>query len=120
MEGKTNGTGIKYDMEANIFKWNGLNVKVMVDLDNDYEVNALRNRICFRRIKRKFVGGKYKYILQIVLDGPIPVKVNKETGEVKNDIGVGTCGVDIGTQTIAFSSNYDVKIIRASTKNTKY
>jgi len=74
-------------------------------------VNALRNKICFCRIKRKFVRGKYKYILQIVLDGPIPVKVNKATGEVKNAIGMGTCGVDIGTQTIAFSSDYDVKLL---------
>jgi hypothetical protein len=111
LEGKTNGTGIKYDIETNLLKWNGLKVKVLVDIDNDYEVNALRNKICFCRIKRKFACGKYKYILQIVLDGPLPVKINKETGEFKNDIGVGTCGIDIGTQTIAFSSNYDVKLL---------
>ncbi|MBZ9685556.1 hypothetical protein G9F72_004220 [Clostridium estertheticum] len=34
----------------------------------------------------------------------------KETGGIKNDIGSGTCGIDIGTQTVAFISDYDVKL----------
>lgn len=81
LEGKSNGTGIRYDIETNLFKWNGLEIPTMLDIDNPYEVNCLRNRICFCRIKRKFVRGKYRYILQLVLEGVPPVKLNKKQGK---------------------------------------
>ena len=110
LEGKSNGTGIRYSIEENIFKWNGLEIQVMLDIENEYEMNALRNKICFCRIKRKFVRGKYKYILQIVLEGVVPVKIIKKTREIKSNIGYGNCGIDIGTQTIAFSCDYGVKL----------
>jgi hypothetical protein len=110
LEGKSNGTGIRYDIETNTFKWNDLKIKTKLNINNQYEIDALSNNICFCRIKRKFVRGRYKYILQIVLDGIAPVKVNKETGEIKNDIGSGDCGIDIGTQTVAYTSDYDVKL----------
>ena len=111
LEGKSNKTGIRYDIKNNLFLWNGLVIPTMLDINNDYEINALRNKICFCRIKRKFVRGKYKYILQLVLEGIPPVKVNKETGEIKNDIGNGKVGLDIGTQTLAYVSDYDVKLL---------
>ncbi|MBZ9686738.1 transposase [Clostridium estertheticum] len=110
LEGKSNGTGIRYDMVTNTFKWIGLEIETMLNINNQYEIDALKNRICFCRVKRKFVRGKYKYILQIVLDGVVPVKLNKETGEIKNYIGSGNCGIDIGTQTVAYVSNYHVKL----------
>lgn len=110
LEGKSNGTGIRYDLEKNVFLWNGLEIPTILDINNQYEVNALRNKICFCRIKRKFVRNKYKYILQIVLEGVPPVKITRSTGEIKNDIGFGVCGIDIGTQTIAYVSDYDCKL----------
>lgn len=111
LEGKSNSTGIKYDIENNLFLWNGLKIPVQLYINNDYEINALRNKICYCRIKRKFVRGKYKYILQLVLDGIPAIKINKSTGEIKNDIGNGTVGIDIGTQTIAYTSDYDIKLL---------
>jgi len=110
LEGKSNGTGIRYDIETNTFKWIGLEIETMLNIDNQYEIDALVNKICFCRVKRKFVRGKYKYILQIILDGVVPVKLNKETREIKNYIGIGNCGIDIGTQTVACTSDYDVKL----------
>nr|WP_253198269.1 transposase [Clostridium sp. CF011] len=110
LEGKSNGTGIKYDIETNTLKWNGLKIETMLNINNQYEIDALRNKICFCRIKRKFVRGRYKYILQIVLDGVAPTKFNQETGEIRNDIGLGDCGIDIGTQTIAYTCESDVKL----------
>jgi hypothetical protein len=111
LEGKSNGTGIRYKIQNNLFLWNRLEIPVQLDINNDYEINALRNKICFCRIKRKCVRGKYKYILQIVLYGIPPIKVNKTTGEVKNNIGQGKVGIDIGTQTIAYTSDYDIKLL---------
>ena len=110
LEGKSNGSGIVYKIDKNLLVWNGLNIQIQTSF-NDYEVEALRNKICFCRVKRKFVRGIYKYILQLVLEGNPVVKVNRKTGEVKNDITVGKCGIDIGTQTIAYTSNYDVKLL---------
>jgi len=110
LEGKSNGTGIRYDIEKNTFKWIGLEIETLLNINNQYEIDALKNKICFCRVKRKFAGGKYKYILQIVLEGVVPIKFNKDTGEIKNHIGSGNCGIDIGTQTVACTSDYDVKL----------
>jgi hypothetical protein len=110
LEGKSNSTGIVYKLESNILKWNGLEIPVKLDISNYYEISALSNKICFCRIKRKFVRDKYKYYLQLILDGTPPLKVNKD-GEIKRYLGIGTVGLDIGTQSIAISSNTDVKLL---------
>lgn len=109
VEGKSNKTGIQYKSDKNIVVWSGLNLKCQSKF-NDYEMAALRDKICFCRIVRKFVRGKYKYTLQLVLDGIPPLKYNRETGEVLNDISIGDVGLDIGTQTVAIVSNMDVKL----------
>lgn len=109
LEGKSNKTGIVYKIENNILTWNGLKINVKSKL-NDYEINSLRNKICYCRIIRQFVRGKYKYNLQLVSEGIPPIKCNKSTGEIKNDIGYGDLGIDIGTQTIAYVSDYDCKL----------
>lgn len=108
LEGKTNGTGIKYKSDTHTLEWNGLLIKVQSKL-NDYEITALRDRVKYCRIIRKFVRGKFKYIIQLVLEGVTPVKVNKD-GEIKNVINIGDVGIDIGTQTVAFSSDYGCKL----------
>ena len=110
LEDKSNKTGIRYDIETNTFKWIGLKIETMISTNNQYEINALKKKICFCRVKRKFVRGRYKYIIQIGLEGVPPVKVNKGTGKIQNNIGIGTCGIDIGTQTVAYTSDYDVKL----------
>jgi hypothetical protein len=110
LEGKSNNTGIKYKIDLNRLEWNGLSIPVALNINNEYETSALRNKICYCRVKRKFVRGMYKYILQLVLEGVPPIKINKLTGEIKNDIGVGNCGIDIGTQTVAFITNNDCKL----------
>ena len=108
LEGKNNKTGIKSNLESNSLEWNGLKVNVQSKL-NDYETNALRDKTCYCRIVRRFIRGRYKYTLQLVLEGIPPQKINKNTGEI-NSIGVGDVGIDIGTQTIAFVSSYTCKL----------
>ena len=49
--------------------------------------------------------------MQIVFKGKPPVKVDTETGKSKHYIGNGDVGIDIGTRTIAISSQSDVKIL---------
>lgn len=108
LEGKSNKTGIRYILSENKLIWNGLSIKCQTKL-NDYEITALRDDIKYCRIVRKFIRGKYKYSIQLILEGTPPIKVTKD-GEVKNDIGYGDLGIDIGTQTMAYVSNYDCKL----------
>lgn len=109
LEGKSNKTGIRYIIETNTLEWNGLDIKIQSKLNN-YEVSALRDAISYCRITRKFTRGKYKYNLQLILVGILPMKLNNKIGEIKNNIGSGECGVDIGTQTVAYTTNYDCKL----------
>ena len=108
LEGKSNKTGIRF--KDGFLIWNGLKILVKIDYNNPYEYQALKDEICYCRIKRRFIKGKYKYYLQIVFKGVPPMKINKD-GEVKRYIGNGTVGLDIGTQTIAIVSNVDVKLL---------
>ena len=108
LEGKSNKTGIRF--KDGFLIWSGLKIPVKIDYNNPYEYQALKDEICYCRIKRRFIKGKYKYYLQIVFKGVPPIKINKD-GEVKRHIGNGTVGLDIGTQTIAIVSNVDVKLL---------
>jgi len=108
LEGKVNTSGIRFKNDTLI--WIGLNIPVKIDLNNLYEQQSLRNEIAYCRIIRKYVRNKYKFYIQIIFKGNPPIKINQKTGEIKNTIGCGKVGLDIGTQTIAISSNTDVKI----------
>ena len=114
LEGKSNSTGIRF--KDNTLLWNGLKIPVMINYNNPYEYQAMQNEIAYCRVVRKFVRSKYKYYLQIVFKGITPVKIDKETGEIKHSIGSGDVGLDIGTQTIAIASQSDVKIIELADK----
>ena len=109
LEGKSNKAGIRFKDDTVL--WNGLSIKVKINYNNYYEYQCMQNEICYNRIIRKLIRGKYKYYIQIVFKGNPPIKINRETGEVKHKIGCGEVGLDIGTQTIAISSKNDVKLL---------
>ena len=109
IEGKSNNTGIRF--KDNKLVWNGLETTAVINKNDVYAQMALQNKIKYCRIVRKFIRGEYKYCIQLVLDGVPPTKINKETGEIKNSIGEGNVGIDIGTQTIAYSCKHEVKLL---------
>ena len=111
IENKWNKSGLKYDINSNIIKWNKLNIPVIIKNDDLYAQKAIQDKVKYCRIVRKLIRGKYKYYVQMVMAGIPPIKINTETGEVKNGIGVGNVGIDIGTRTIAFSSKNEVKLL---------
>ena len=112
LEAKTNASGMRFNFEEQSFSWNGLVIPVNIDKDNMYEMEALvLHKVCYCRIIRKFVRGKYKYTLQLILEGSAPLKRDKNTGEFKNKLGKGICGVDIGTQTVAYANDKDAKLL---------
>jgi hypothetical protein len=109
IEGKWNASGITY--RDGFIKWNGLKMTAIIKNNDTYAQKAIQDRIKYCRIVRKSIRGKYKYYVQLVMEGLPPVKVDKETGEIKRNIGLGNVGIDIGTRTIAISSQYDVKLL---------
>lgn len=110
LEGKSNKTGIRFINNKLI--WNGLAVPVVIKRNDIYAQTALENnKVKYCRIVRKLVRGKYKFYVQLVMEGMPPTKYNKETGEVRNPVNEGRVGLDIGTQTIAIASNKEVKLL---------
>lgn len=109
VEGKSNSTGIRF-IKDNLV-WNGLTIPIIIKRSDLYVQMALQSKIRYCRIQRKLVRGKIKYYLQLVLEGVPPIKINKETGEIKQLKGTGDVGLDIGTQTIAIVSKNDVKLL---------
>lgn len=85
--------------------FNGL--KLEIDYRNDLERKLLEdNKIKLIKILRKYTNGKYRYYVQITNEG-IPISYLKKGVT----LGVGQVGLDIGTQTLAISSDTDVKLI---------
>ncbi|MGL5765708.1 MAG: RNA-guided endonuclease TnpB family protein [Sarcina sp.] len=102
-----NRQGITY--RDGIIKWKGLSIPVIIKKNDSYTQKAIQDRVKYCRIVRKEIKGKFRYYVQLVMEGIPPMKV-KSTGEV-NSAGVGNVGIDIGTRTIAISSKYDVKLM---------
>lgn len=109
LEGKSNKSGIRF--KDDMILWNKLKIPVIINYNNYYKSQSLESDIAYCRIIRKYIRNKYKYYVQIIFKGNPPVKINKETGEIKHPIGQGDVGIDIGTSTIAYSSSTDVKIL---------
>lgn len=109
VEGKSNKSGIRFKNDTLL--WNGLSIPVKINYNNYYEYQCMQSTICYNRIIRKFVRGKYKFYVQIIFKGVPPTKIDRVTGEIKHPLGVGDVGLDIGTQTLAISSMTDVKLL---------
>lgn len=119
---KSKGKGMFYYPDKNIFKWSGGGNKPkggiilylrVAPLKTDYEKEMLKNdeKIKYYRVVRKWMKNRYKYYLQITLEGK-PVKKHRK-------VGTGRVGIDIGTQTIAIVSDENVKLLELADKVNK-
>lgn len=100
VEGKSNKTGIRF--VNNTLIWKGLSIPVIVRKQDVYAHLALQDKVKYVRIKRAFLKGKYVYYAQLVLEGIPPQSYNSEG--LKQQVGIGRVGIDIGTSTIAVCS----------------
>lgn len=71
ISGKTNKTSIRY--REGFLYWKELRLEVVLK-GNAYERQALSSKLCFCRIKRKMIRGRYRYDAELVLKGVCPVK----------------------------------------------
>ena len=109
IEGKSNKQGIRF--KDNNLMFNKMTIPVLIKEKDSYTEMALQDNIKYCRILRKEIKGKTKFYVQLVLEGTPPIKINSETGEIKNSIGSGRVGIDIGVSTIAYSSKNEVKLL---------
>ena len=99
MESKTNKQGIRF--KENCVHWCGLCIPVRVRKKDAYAKQCLlNNRIKYCRIHRKWHKHKWRYYIELVMEGIPPLKERK--------LGCGRVGIDIGTSTIAAVSEADV------------
>ena len=114
LESKTNACGIKY--RNGFIQWNGLNISVIIKEKDNYAQLAIQDKVKYCRIKREMIKGKYHYYVQLVLGGIPPQKINKQTDEVKGQIGQGKVGIDNGISTTAICSEYQVMLVELADK----
>lgn len=90
IEGKSNASGIRF--KGGRLYWKGLVIQPHIHKDDAYARTALQSRVKYCRLSRRFVGTRYHYYLQLVLEGEAPVK---------HQTGNGRCGIDIGPSSVA-------------------
>lgn len=82
-----------------------------------YQQEALKCGVKYCRITRKWVKTKWKYYAQFILEGYPPTKCDSN-GVMKHPVNQGRIGLDIGTQTIAFSGKdvCDLRVLAPSAR----
>ena len=110
IEGADNRQAIKY-RDGNII-FNKLKMPIIIGNNDLYAQKAIQDRVKYCRfVKKDIKGNEYYYYVQLILEGTPPVKISKETGEVNLYITQGDVGIDIGTQTVAYCSSTEVKLL---------
>lgn len=101
-EGKTNKSGITYSNGAVAIGTynNKMIIPVIIKSYDKYAQLAIQNRVKYCRILRKYIRGKERYFVQLVLDGVPPLK--------KRTLGKGIVGIDNGTSSMAVTSDNEV------------
>ena len=81
-----------------------LKMPIKFNVNNQYEVEMLSMPIKQIRILRRREKGKWKYYVQLCLEGKPAIKFNKETGEIKHPMGAGKVGVYLTTTTVTIAT----------------
>lgn len=104
VEGKTNGTGIRF--KGDRMEWNGLILPVKIRQNDQFIQESLAlSRVKYCRIVRRAFKNGNQYAVQLVLEGVPPVKRNPDTGMPRRQPSPNKAvGVDIGTSTVAVAA----------------
>lgn len=119
--GSQNTTGIRFilddEKKIGMVKWQGLEFLIDLTKCTLYEWQALQSDICYCAVKREKIKGKWKYYVQITLKGHVPNKFDKQTGELKRQLGEGNVGLYFTSTSLTVSADAGVKIYPLETKN---
>ncbi|MHB1755545.1 MAG: RNA-guided endonuclease TnpB family protein [bacterium] len=100
VESKTNNAGIRWRDDH--IEWSGLNLKAIFDKKDKHGVQAyaLQSNVKYCRIVSKFIKGKQRFYVQLILSGFPKIKS-------KNIVTANKACIDIGPSTIALVSDKD-------------
>lgn len=107
--GKSGGAEIIF--RGSYIEWKGLKLPIKFSPNNIYETEMLSHRVKYVRILRKNGKTKDRWYAQLSLECNPIIKYNAETGEPIHPVGYGVVGLDIGPQTLAYSSANEVNLI---------
>lgn len=118
---KRNSTGIRFSLDEGnkigTVKWQGLEFIIDLTKCTLYEWKALQSEICYCAVKREKIKGKWKYYIQITLKGHVPDKFNKQTGELKRQLGKGNVGLYFTSTSLTVSTEDGTKTYPLAIKN---
>lgn len=119
--GSQNTTGIRFILDeenrVGTIKWQGLEFSIDLAKCTLYEWQALQSEICYCAVKREKIKGKWKYYIQITLKGYVPDKFDKQTGELKRQLGKGNVGLYFTSTSLTVSAEDGVKTYPLEIKN---
>lgn len=107
--GKSGGVEIMF--RKTYIEWKGLKLPLKLSSNNSYECEMLHYRIKYVRLLRKPGKKNDHWYAQLALEGKPVVKHDPRTGEAVHPIGRGSVGLDIGTQTLAYSATGEVNLV---------
>ena len=84
---------------------------VVFSKNNPYEAEMLTKHVKFVRILRKDGKTKPHWYAQLVLEGTPVAKYDPISGAPKHPVGHGVVGIDIGTRTLAYSTDSEVNLL---------
>ena len=120
---KRNSTGIRFSLDEKnrigTVKWQGLVFSIDLSKCTLYEWQALQSEICYCAVKREKIKGKWKYYIQITLKGHVPDKFDKQTGELKRQLGKGNVGLYFTSTSLTVSTENGVKTYPLEIKNNE-
>lgn len=120
---KKNSTGIRFSLDEGnrigAVKWQGLVFSIDLSKCTLYEWQALQSEICYCAVKREKIKGKWKYYIQITLKGHVPDKFDKQTGELKRQLGKGNVGLYFTSTSLTVSTENGVKTYPLEIKNNE-
>lgn len=118
---KKNSTGIRFSLDEGnrigTVKWQGLVFSIDLSKCTLYEWQALQSDICYCAVKREKIKGKWKYYIQITLKGHVPDKFDKQTGELKRQLGKGNVGLYFTSTSLTVLTENGVKTYPLEIKN---
>lgn len=103
--------GIEIIFRGSYVEWKGLKLPLKLSPDNDYETEMLSKRVKYVRILRKDGKTKTHWYAQLALEGKPAVKRDSISGAPKHPVGHGVVGIDIGTRTLAYSTDKEVNLL---------
>lgn len=112
--GRSGGSEIIYHGET--VDWKDLHLRIKHDPTNPYEQEMLLYRVKYCRIIKRPGKNNSHWYVQLSLEGKPVIKTNPRTGEIRFPLGTGRVGIDIGPQTIAYSSQREIALLELADK----